>query len=72
MAWLNGLYVHEALMSVYKAFNPMVKKESPEYHYPSEPIKPKKPLTTAQERRLKATTEMIEKHNQEIREKLGR
>lgn len=71
-AWLSGRYMCEALQSVYHLFNPMIRSESPKHPYPSEPFKPKKPVSKEQEQKRQEMTDMILKHNEKIRDMLGR
>jgi hypothetical protein len=71
-SWLDGRYTREALQSVYHLFNPMLRAEAPKHPYPSEPFKPPKPVSKEQEQRRQEMTDAILKHNQKIREMLGR
>jgi hypothetical protein len=58
VAWLNGAYVSRAIGSAFGG------SKSP---YPSEPIKPNKPLTPEQEHKQQEMADAIQEHNEQMR-----
>lgn len=63
-AWIQGLYVREALGSVYHLFNALAGRDPKIFPYPSKPFGTGEPELPAQEEeRRQAVIQMIQEHN---------
>lgn len=65
-AWRQGLYIRDALCSVYQLFNPMAGKSDKTLPYPKQPYGFRAERTEEQERLYRETTEKIRRHNEHL------
>lgn len=73
--WINGMYVRDALLSVYKVFNSFADKKSNDYPYRKMPVTEEIKHRNEQKRKQESLAKMakeVEQHNRNIQTMIAR